>query len=163
MRLTKGEPDVEYYAHDLGKLVDKPSLINKAQAFQLATQWLAAVDMDVEALERQFPHSVNQLSYSPPGATNAVLLPLYFVGLGTNDGPHGGNMPITYDPAVEVEILGTTKELQELRIGRNKLIGDIPYDHRPLLLISNALDLIRTPNPPVKQLENPFNTDAKPN
>lgn len=153
MRLTKGQPQVEYNAHDLDKLVGKPSLINQAQAYQLATQWLAAMDVDVAALERQFPHQVNQLRYLPRGTTNAVVLPLYFVGFGTNDVRHWGNMPASTYPPVEVEILGTRRELQELIIGRNAVSSYLPYAHRPLLLITNLLDLIRTPNPPMKQLK----------
>jgi hypothetical protein len=116
------------------------------------------VNVDVAALEKQFPHSVNQLRYLPHGATNAVLLPIYFVGLGTNNVQHLGNMPVTYNPAVEVEILGTTKELQDLSIARNS--DDAPYDHRPLLLITNALDLIRTPNPPTMQLQRPSSSQT---
>jgi hypothetical protein len=152
------EHEVEYLAHDLDKLVGKPSLIDTNGAYQLATQWLASVNVDVAALEKQFPHSVNQLRYLPHGATNAVLLPIYFVGLGTNNVQHLGNMPVTYNPAVEVEILGTTKELQDLSIARNS--DDAPYDHRPLLLITNALDLIRTPNPPTMQLQRPSSSQT---
>src|SRR5208283_413878 len=37
MRLSEHEHDVERYAHDLDKLVGKPSQINEAQAHELAT------------------------------------------------------------------------------------------------------------------------------
>jgi hypothetical protein len=141
------EPHLEYYAHSLDRLVGQPSLIDTNGAYQLATQWLTAVGVDVSALEKQFPHSVNQLQYLARGATNTVLLPLYYVGLGTNVSPK--LMPSGFDPAVEVEILGITKELQDLEI------NDFSFSHRPLLLITNALELIRTPNPPMKQLQRP--------
>ena len=65
MRIT--EHDLERYARDLDQLVGKPSLINEAQAHQLAAQWLAAVDMDVTALDKQ-KWVVNQLHYLAKGA-----------------------------------------------------------------------------------------------
>ncbi len=146
------EPDVEYYSRNLDKLVGQLSLIDTNGAYKLATQWLATVGVDVPALERQFGHSVNQLLYSPRGATNAVLLPLYYVGFGTNNSPKW--KPASYDPAVEVEILGTTKELQDLEI------NDTSFSRRPLLLITNALELTQTLNPSVKQLQNPATAQA---
>jgi hypothetical protein len=138
MRLSS-EPEVERYAHNLDDLVGKPSLIDANSAYQLATQWLAAVEVNVTALERQFPHAVNQLHYLPSGATNAVLLPLYYVDFGLK--------PSHRESPVEVEILGTAKELQDITI------NDPSFSSRPLLLITNALDLVRTPNPPLKQLQ----------
>jgi hypothetical protein len=138
MRLSA--PDVERYALNLDQLVGKESLINQAQTYELATQWLAAVDVDPVALEKQFPHSVNQLHYLAKGTTNTVLLPLYYVDFGLK--------PSHRDSPVEVEILGTTKELQDITI------NDYSFSSRPLLLITNALDLVRTPNPPMKHLKN---------
>jgi hypothetical protein len=154
-------PQTEYYARRLNELVGKPSLIDTNGAYQLATQWLAAVDIDVTALEKQSGllikggHSVNQLHYLARGATNYITLPLYYVDFGSQHFPASGNLKAFDEPLVSVEILGTTKELQELTIGANTMGGNIPYDHRPLLLVTNALDLIRTSNPPVKQLQNP--------
>ncbi|MGH7953042.1 MAG: hypothetical protein ACREFE_14160 [Limisphaerales bacterium] len=137
MRLS--EPQTERYARDLDRLVGKPSLINDAQAHELATQWLAAVDVDVAALEKQFPPSVNQLHYLPRGETNTVLLPIFYVDFGLR--------PVHRESSVEVEILGTTKELQDLTI------NNLSFSRRPLLLITNILELVRTPNPPLKHLE----------
>jgi hypothetical protein len=54
---------------------------------------------------------------------------------------------LTNKPAVEMEILGTTKTLQELRI------NDLSFSRRPLLLITNALDLLRASNPSTLQLQ----------
>lgn len=138
-------PNMERYAQRLDQLVGKPSLIDTNGAYQLATQWLAAVDVNVTALEKQYPPSVNQLSYLPRGASNAVILPLYYVDFGLR--------PIHRESPVEVEILGTTKELQELSVANGYVGSDVPYDHRPLLIITNALDLVRTPNPPLKRLQ----------
>ncbi|MFZ1072733.1 MAG: hypothetical protein WAO21_04790 [Verrucomicrobiia bacterium] len=158
MRLSA--PHVEYYATNLDDLIGKPSVIDTNGAYQLATQWLAVVDVDVAALEKQGGHSVNQLHYLARSATNAVALPLYYVDFGSRHVAASGNLKAFDELLVSVEILGTTKELQELTIGRGVLVGDFPYDHRPLLLITNALDLVRTPNPRVKQLHRPILTNS---
>lgn len=152
-------PQTEYYARRLDELIGKPSLIDTNGAYQLATQWLSAVNIDVTALEKQSGslikggHTVNQLHYLARGATNAVALPLFYVDFGSQHFPATNNLKAIDEPLVSVEILGTTKELQELTIGGNILFGDIPYDHRPLLLITNALDLLRESNPPALQLQ----------
>ena len=147
------EHAVEYYARNLDELVGKPSLIDTNGAYQLATQWLAAVDVDVAALEKasgpliKGGHSINQLHYLVQGATNAVTLPLFYVDFGSKHYPASDNLKAFDKPLVSVEVLGTMKELQELEI------NDPSFSHRPLLLITNALDLICTPDPPVKHLE----------
>ncbi len=140
MRLSA--PMTEYYSRNLDKLVGKLSLIDSNGAYQLATQWLSAVDVDVPALEKNFSHSINQLSFQPNGTTNSVLLPLFYVGFGTNSNPKWKT--VSYDPAVEVEILGTTKQLQNL------IVNVSSFCHRPTMIISNALDLVRTPTQPIK-------------
>jgi hypothetical protein len=139
----QSEHEMEFYADHLDQLVGKPSLINDEQAHKLATQWLAAVDVDVTALEKQSKATIRCARYQPKGATNLVFVPIYFVQWGTN---HSPKYIQAYEPAVEVKILGTTKELLELSF------NDTTFSHRPLLLITNALDLVRTPNPPMKHL-----------
>jgi hypothetical protein len=138
-------PDAERYA----QLVGKPSLINDAQAHQLALQWLAALDVDMAKLAK-LKWSVGQMPYRPRGATNMILLPIYHVRFGNIHYPASGNLPAFDEPQAEVEILGTTRELWELRI--DSFYG-LYLLQRPLLLITNALELICTPDPPVKQLE----------
>ncbi len=144
MRLSA--PQVERYALDLDPLVGKPSLIDQAEAHELATQWLAAVDVDMPALA-QLTWTVHQLRYLPQGATNAVVLPLYYVDFNYRDASTRGRLLSMGEPPVSVEILGTTKELQDLKI------NDLSFSRRPLLLITNAVDLARTPNPLMKQLQ----------
>ncbi len=145
MRIS--EHSIERYARDLDQLVGKPSLINDAQAHQLATQWLAAVDIDVGALEKQ-KWTVNQLHYLAEGATNAVALPIYYVDFGAIHYTNGPENHKEFDvPMVHVEILGTTKELQEIHISDATLL------RRPLLLITNALDLVRMHDPVVKRMK----------
>ena len=48
---------------------------------------------------------------------------------------------------VRVEILGTTKELQDITINDGTLL------RRPLLLITNALDLVRMHDPPAETVQ----------
>jgi len=159
-------PETEYYARRLDELIGKPSLIDTNGAYQLATQWLSAVGVDVAELEKQSGpmikggHTVNQLHYLARGATNYVTLPLFYVDFGSQHFPASGNLHAFDESLVSVEVLGTTKELQELIIGKNSINADVPYDHGPVLLITNALELARTPNPSVKQLQNPATAQA---
>jgi hypothetical protein len=156
-RITRmSEPDVEYYAHDLDKLVGQPSLIDTNGAYQLATQWLAAVDVDMAALNK-LKWTVNQLHYLARGATNYATLPLYYVDFGNIHHPASGNLHAFDKPLISVEILGTTKEPQNL------MINDFSLSRRPLLLVTNVLDMIRATNPSVKYFENssPFNAPIK--
>lgn len=141
-------PDDERYALRLDELVGKPSLIDTNGAYQLATQWLAAVDIDMAAV-RKLKWTVTQLHYLARGATNTVTLPIYYVRFGNEHIPASGNLPAMDNPLVSVEILGTTKELQELRINWHASY----LSRRPLLIITNALDYSRTFLPPVKQLQ----------
>ncbi len=97
--------------------------------------------------------TVNQLHYRASGATNYVTLPLYYVDFGNKHCKAAGpNLKDFDETLVSVEVLGTTKELQEL------MINDVSLSRRPLLLITNALDLVRTPNPPMEHFEKPFQT-----
>jgi hypothetical protein len=143
MRLSLGEYRVEYYAHDLDKLVGKPSLIDTNDAHQLAAQWLSAIDVDMGEVN-ELKWVVNQLHYLPKGSTNPVTLPLFYVDFGSRHYPAIGNL-VAYDkPLITVEILGTTKELQEL------LINDESFCGRPVLLVTNMYELINTTNRPIR-------------
>ncbi len=146
MRLS--EHEVEYCANDLGKLVGKPSLIDTNDAYQLATQWLAAVDVDMVALQK-LKWTINQLHYRERGTTNYVTLPLYYVDFGLKHYAATNNLKAFDEPLVSVEILGTTKELQDLEI------SDLAFSQRPLLFITNVLELVQAADPKMKQLERP--------
>ena len=139
--------DVQYYAGDIDKLIGKPSVINEAQAYEMATQWLNAVDIDVAAMEKKYSPQVDQLSVLPVNSTNAVKVPMYFVHWGWRYFRNGDeNHTVSSESLVEVKILGTTKELVELRL------SDASFSKRPPLLITNAIDLMRMGNPPAKYL-----------
>lgn len=145
--------DLQYYPDDIEKLIGKPSLINDAQAYEIATQWLNAVDIDVWAMEKKYPPQVNQLSVLPVNSTNVVKVPMYFVHWGWEHFVNGdANHSVISNSLVEVKILGTTKELMELRLP-DSLFSDTSFSKRPSLLITNAIDLLRMGNPPAKHLE----------
>lgn len=130
------------------QLVDKPSLItNDAQAHAQALKWLTALDIDVAGLK----WTVSQQHYRPRGATNLALLPIYHVNFGNIHYPRSYNIPAHDEPQVHVKILGPTKGLQEIMVDWRAL----SICHAPLLLISNALALTPTSNPPPKQLTQP--------
>jgi hypothetical protein len=127
------------------RLEAMPSLIDNAQAYQLATQWLTAVSVDVPTLEKKYKLSFYQwFIWSSPEKTNKNMLPIFDVKWGE------GQMPLEDGLAAKVTILGTTKELMELRI------GDEALSRRPQMIITNALELTSTPDPPLKQLQHPF-------
>ena len=145
------EHEVEYFAKDLENLIGKQSLINDAQAHQLATQWLASVDVNVAALEKKYPPEVNHLRVLPKGSTNPIELPFYFVHWGWQYFTNGDeNHTVSTEPLVEIKILGTTKELVNLHM-RNTT-----FSQRPLLLITNALELLRMTSPSMKRLAVPL-------
>jgi hypothetical protein len=146
-----GSHNAEYYSDRLDQLVGKPSLIDTNDAFQLATQWLAAVDADMPAL-RKLTWTVNQLHYKAKGASNAVTLPLYYVDFGSKHYRFAPGSPMKdFDqPQVTVEILGTTKQLQEMRFIDLSLAG------RPTLILTNGLELVRITNAPQHTLAAPL-------
>jgi len=135
------------------ELAATPSLIDTNGAYQLATQWLSAVSVDVLALERKQKLNFFQWffwgnpgdlpkdhwTYNAPTTTNKTMLPIYDVKWGEGD-----------TPAVKVTILGSSRELLELQI------NDGSFSTRPLLVISNGLELNSRPDPPVKRLERPI-------
>lgn len=119
-----------------------PSIIVSNEAVQIATQWLAWIDVDVDTLSKKYPAKIEQQWFwnQPglnvhhlPGDTNKTMLPIFNVTWG-ND-------------AAQVRVLGTTKELMELRV------GDAGLSSRPLLIITNAIELNNIPDPQIKKLE----------
>jgi hypothetical protein len=138
----------DLYVTNIDVLFGKRPVITAAQARELATRWLAAVGLDVAALEKKYPAEVSQWHGASVGSTNVYALPIYTVHWGWSYFTNGDdNHTVSSQPLVQVKILGTTKELLEL----NML--DTSFSRWPRLLITNALELIRTPNPLLKQLK----------
>lgn len=128
------------------ELSKTPSLIDTNGAYQLATQWLSAISVDVPALERKNKPTFDQRFFwgkaedlpkddrwtNPPATTNKTLLPIFSVSWGD---------------AVSVTILGTTKELMALGMEGNSFV------RYPPLIITNAMELNTRPDPPIKHLQ----------
>ena len=132
-----------------------PSLIDTNGAYQLAAQWLSAVDVDVAALEKEYKPIVEQQwcwnqpglnVHHPPGDTNKTMLPIFNVTWGTN----------WVEYPARVQILGTTKELMMLNF------SEFSVSRRPLLVITNAIELNNIPDPSLKQLQPPQLSQTNP-
>jgi hypothetical protein len=127
-----------YYGQNLAKLIGQSSLIDTNGAYQLATQWLAAVDIDMTRLNK-LKWTVKQLRFLPLGATNTVTLPYYYVDFGSRHHSASGNFGAWDEPLIEVKVLGTNKHLEDLSI------NDMTLSKRPPLVLTNILDLAKVP------------------
>jgi len=138
VRLHEPEMDPENFVN----LVGIPSLINQEQAYHLSVKWLSAVSVDVPAMEKKYKPQISQQSFNfPYGTTNNVSLPIYYVQWGE---------------VSKVTILGTKKELIELSIQGEEI------SKRPQLVITNAIELCSTPNPQMRKLQSPLQTNLPP-
>lgn len=122
------------------------SLIDGNEAYQLATQWLSSVEVNVSSLEKKHGDQRRmEQSYiwNPPGSTNKSMLPIFSVSW--------GNDPTHY--IARVRVLGTTKELLSLEM------GDPSFSRRPALALSSVADfdkyLKAQTNLPVMHLQHP--------
>ncbi len=110
-----------------GRLFKSPSLLDTNSAYQLATQWLAQLSVDVAALEAKYTASVGQQEWSNKSKdpSKPVYLPVYLVRWRAGRSKQ----------AAEVHILGTTKELLMLRI------DDPSFSSRAPLVITEPAEL----------------------
>lgn len=153
-------------APPLGDLLDlarQPSLLNTNSAHQLAKQKLAAISVDIEALEAQFPPMIFQVparrrdpSGLPlSGVSNNIAVPLFMVGWGDDPATRlirdrmqqlNRPMPDLARPSslnsAFVQILGTTKEVVKLHVRDGK------FSKRPLLQLANVAELLGPLPPP---------------
>jgi len=110
------------------------SIIGTNEAYQLATNWLIKLEVDVDALQKRYPVTVQQEFYYPGGNTkqSPVMLPRFEVRWGENQS----------HPCVWVSIFGPTKTPLFIRqedssfIRRPNLIKTKEIEH--LLSISNS-------------------------
>ncbi|MDH7502780.1 MAG: hypothetical protein QHJ82_08740 [Verrucomicrobiota bacterium] len=128
------------------RFAEMKSLISTNEAYQLATNWLVAIDVDIEALEKRHPPKVTQRLFYPdakgfndaPELRKQVLtLPIFDIQWG--DIPmRSGNTPDSI-PALSVTIFGPTKELLAFHlIDRSlSLRPDLINDRESLLAISD--------------------------
>jgi len=130
-----------------------PPPLKTAEIYQIATNWLAAIDVNLDMLEKsRLPHPVRQEEDRLPGASSPQ--PVYFVAWGTNY--YGLNYLAKilhtneWSPSVLVEI-GSHNELLRLSV------GDLTYYRNPPMLIPSQTvwRAIHTHDPPLEQLRNP--------
>jgi hypothetical protein len=135
-------------ATNLFELSKRPSLIDTDAAFQLATQWLSRLWVDLPAVEAKYPHHVTQMTTRIPGdrssviprnrrgidtaspAIQKVMTPLFTISWGDHAPPMDLSNP------VRVKILGSTKELIELDIKERSV------SLRPRLVLTNKAELL---------------------
>src|ERR1035441_10233986 len=125
----------------------QPSLIDTNGAYQLASQWLAAISVDVPALESKYPHSTMRFGARPLGirsrtaaVTNVVKSPLFRVTWGNRRGRPA--MAAGSSILVSMDILGSTRQCTGLRIQNPDLLKCAP------LKVTNAAALLGPPPPP---------------
>ena len=147
----------ERYADRLAEIMAAPyvhpPLAKTDEVYQTATNYLAAIDINLDMLEQsRLPHPVRQEEYQPDSASD--LVPVYFVAWGTNyysiDYLYHYWHTNEWHPALTVEI-GPHNELLEM------YIGDPTFFRTPPTLIPSQTvwRLVHTPDPPVDQLFNP--------
>lgn len=141
-------------------LAELTNRLTTASAYQLATQWLRSVDVDVDVLEEKYQPQVAQqyfyegpatwkLEESPPPGTPKILLPIFDVSWG---GDPDSN------PPVWVQIDGTSRSLIHLRM------EDTRFSKRPPILLGgmNAKAAPKKAPPPFNKLvPSPTNQPAK--
>jgi hypothetical protein len=145
------------------ELANRPSLLDTNTAYALAKESLASLSIDVAALEKKYPPRIFQprgKKRGPdaqilPGSENILAVPLFMIGWGEEpeipnlpeqlrqlNRPRPNRPPSDRSP-VYVELLGTTRELLELKI------NDASLFTRPALQLADA-DKLLGPTPPPK-------------
>jgi hypothetical protein len=148
---------------DILALANEPSLLDTNTVHEFAKDKLAAISVDVDALEKKFEPVIFQVparrrdaSGQPlPNVSDNVVVPLFMIGWG--EGPSdsiirerlaqlGRPMPRRRAPSdlspVFIEILGSTKEVVELNV------RDASFLKRPPLQLTNAAELLGSLPPP---------------
>jgi hypothetical protein len=112
------------------------SRINTNQAYQLATQWLAAIAMDVKAMNRDCHVTVHpdEIYVHPP---RGKFVPIYYVtwerrGYEISNDPASANRK----DVASIRLFTPTKTLLQLRV------EDPKYVLRPALIITNLDSLL---------------------
>lgn len=130
-----------------------PALAKTDEVYHIATNYLAAVGINLDMLEKsRLSHPVRQEEYQPDGASDSV--PVYIVAWGTNfysiDYIYHYWHTNQWHPAVTVE-LGPHNELLEMYVGDPSFFRDPPT----VIPSSTCWRLVHTPDPQPDQLTNP--------
>lgn len=114
------------------------SLIDTNGAYQLATNWLTAISVDIAKLEGRYPSSVEQKTFYPDSTQfddpnekrkRVMLLPIFHVKWGNPK-----------EPAVMVSMYGPTKELLGI------YLDDESVSNRPKDLLKDVDILLAIPD-----------------
>jgi hypothetical protein len=101
-------------------------------AFQLATQWLNAISVDVQSLNRDCPVIIR--AWTPEGKKGAHFVPVYWVVW--------ANKPAGEGSVASVELFAPTKTIRQLAINDSKYILRNP------LVFTNLTELLSQSNAP---------------
>ena len=156
MGIYRGSQVLREYHEHMSKI---KSTIDTNDAYRIATNWLVAVDVDVQRLEKAHPSTTRQQSFiswptnengyggirvdsegniSPAdGNINRKSLPLFDVYWGNGDRDKWGH---AMGPAVDIMISGVNGELLKLRQ------EDDSYSKRPVSLIKDMDKLLAIPD-----------------
>jgi hypothetical protein len=118
----------------LPQLTGLPSVINTNEAYSIASNWLASVEANVQALEKAHAPKAEQLLL-----LGQTPLPIFTVDWGPLGGQSTRPRQVAY-PAVRVMIAGDTKDLLYLRQ------EDDSYSKRPPTLIKDVDKLLAIPD-----------------
>jgi len=105
------------------------SRLDTNRAYQIATQWLSAISMDVNGLDRDCVRRIR--AWTPEGKKGAHFVPLYWVSWGKQG-----------EPVALVELFEPTKTLIQLRVEKSEYIF-----RRPLLITNIDVLLPQTDVP----------------
>jgi hypothetical protein len=111
-------------------------------AYQLATQFLKAASMDVEALNRDCNWSIR--AFTPEGKNGAHFVPVYWVSW-VKKGEEGRGS------TTSVELCEPTKMIRQLRVNESQYILRRPLEITNLDFLLSQTNAPATTNAPIKQ------------
>ncbi|HET7624593.1 MAG TPA: hypothetical protein VFM25_04950, partial [Verrucomicrobiae bacterium] len=129
--MTNGIPEPRAY----NEFFHRPSLVTSNGAYQLATQWLGALSVDVAALEQKNPPHIrrepaDEMDADGTSSTNWFPGPLFQISWGTNEPPFSWANPIW------IRLIGSTKEPLSVTI------RDTSFFISPPMVLTNAGELL---------------------
>lgn len=111
-------------------------------AYQLATQFLAAVSMDVKALNRDC--DVRIQAFTPEGKTGKHFVPVYWVSWVARGQEGRGS-------AASLELLEPTKTIRQLRVNKSEYILRKPLEIANLDFLLSQTNTLAMTNAPSKE------------
>lgn len=126
----RGNQTLREYLEGLSKI---KSTINTNDAYRMATNWLAAMDIDLQRLEKEHPPIVKQQTFTswPEEGEPSKKIPLPIFDVKWGDWAR---------PVIDIQISGATGELLKLRQ------EDDSYSKRPASLIKDMDKLLAIPD-----------------